>query len=488
MAKKSASFIDLHAEKVVLGVCAAALVAAGVYSFGGFRFKVGDRGPAELVEEAGRQADQVAQAVARAQLPPAPPADPNKPDNPAQQVEKWFTEGPRALADFWKIQPKLWRTQKYPPVRPEITGVSLEDRRELVKAVAPSVPVVVSDRKSLDLPAEAVDYKPDRSQREPGAAGGKSVVRSYISVGAEIDLSEMERRFKAAKYPVKSKLPVVMVRLQRKDTSEPWRGWQDVDAWLPVKPPPKPLDANNEILVDRVAEYKKLIEDAKKILTRPNLPGRGVSDLPLPSLDESPRDSNNPTSQADRRIKKFTDVAKKAMAGKKPFTQVDLDVAYMNALAAVAETNGSEKEVDGAKKVLEEIEGKLPKARRAEWRTTPLTIDHLMPLVAHDVDVVPGHAYEYRLRYELLNPSAGDPGDMKNPDDAKVLTVLSDWSPASRPVEVSSDLLFFLTQADPKKKDVTVTVYRKTHTGWKEQEYKVKVGETIGTKEKAGKN
>jgi hypothetical protein len=92
------------------------------------------------------------------------------------------------------------------------------------------------------------------------------------------------------------------------------------------------------------------------------------------------------------------------------------------------------------------------------------------------------------MRYEILNPSAGVPAELKDSKDANRLTVFSDWSPPSRPVEVTSDLVFFLTQADPKKKDVMVTVFKKTRTGWKDQEYKVKVGETIGQKEKAGKN
>jgi hypothetical protein len=111
-----------------------------------------------------------------------------------------------------------------------------------------------------------------------------------------------------------------------------------------------------------------------------------------------------------------------------------------------------------------------------------------MPIMAHDLGVEPGRTYVYRMSYEVLNIYAGVTGELKNAEDAKVVTLRSGWSLPSRPVEVSSDLMFFLAQADPTKKDVTVTVYRKTRTGWKDQEYKVKVGETIGQKEKLGKN
>jgi hypothetical protein len=489
MAKKSANFIDLHAEKVVLGVCALALVAAGVYTFGGLRFKVNGRGPAEIVEEAGRQADRTAQAVKTAR-PPANVKDPNTPGNSAEEiVKRWFAMGPQALIDRGQLQPRPWRTQKFPPVRPEIAGVAPEDRRELVKAVAPSVPIVVSDRKALDIPQELPPIDPFPKSDAP-ASGAKSVTRSYVSVGAEVDLSEVERCFRAAKYPPKSRLSVVAVHLQRRDESEPWRGWQNVETFLPFKPLVRPEDEKG-IKLDSLPDFKRLVDACKRVITRTELPSRSVTYPPLPSMEDPLKDPNSlkPEEMANRRVKKFVEVAKKAMAGKKPFMQVDLDAAYMNARAAAVESGAGEKDLEGAKKLLEEIEAKLPKSRLADWKASPQPIDRLMPLMAHDLDIIPGHSYAYRIRYEVLNPSAGVPGDMRNAKDAEVLTVFSDWSPPSRPVEVTSDLVFFLTQADPKKKDVTVTVYRKTRTGdWRDQEYKIKAGETIGQKEKIGKN
>lgn len=103
-----------------------------------------------------------------------------------------------------------------------------------------------------------------------------------------------------------------------------------------------------------------------------------------------------------------------------------------------------------------------------------------MPLLAHDLTAIPGHTYRYRTRYEILNRYAGIPGQFVNPQDADRLTIFSDWSPPSRAVEIKSDVQFFLTKADSKRREVTVTVYKDTRTGQKNKKFKIKVGEPIG--------
>ena len=145
MSRRSASFIDLHAEKLALGLCVLVLAAAGVYSFGGMRFKVAGRGPADLLEEAGRQADATAQTVRRAQPRTAKPSEDNTENDPVSHLGKWFARGKEeGLVKIAAIEPQPRRTQKFPPLRPEITGVAPEDRRNLARIVAPSVPIVVS--------------------------------------------------------------------------------------------------------------------------------------------------------------------------------------------------------------------------------------------------------------------------------------------------------------------------------------------------------
>lgn len=491
MARKSASFLDLHAEKIALGLCALAFVAAAVYSFGGMRFKINDRGPAELVEEAAKQADETARIIANLQPPRANPDNPDKPgENPIKQVQKWL-QGPHSLAEIAQVDAKLPRIRKFPWLRIGITYVAPEDRKELVKLVTPSIPLVAGERSPLEMRQKLP--LPDLAKvgsSEGGAA--KTVTMNYVSVAAQIDLDQQKINFDLAEYPASSRLSFVKVHLQRKDEAEPWRGWQDVDTYLPFLPVERPNLADTENKAGGLSEFIRAVEEGQTFISQPELPSKLRVEYPkVPLLDEWPPKSaeSSKADEANRRVRKWTDWGKKALTGKKPFAAVDLDAAFMLAQAAAAETGAGEKEAETAKKLLDEVTAKLPKARKAEWgRASSFSAGRMMPIMAHDLTVEPGRTYVYRIRYEVLNIYAGSPGDLKNADDAKLVTISSNWSPSSRPIEVAGDLMFFLAQADPKKQDVTVAVYKKTRTGWKNQEYKIKVGETIGQKEKLGPN
>jgi hypothetical protein len=158
-------------------------------------------------------------------------------------------------------------------------------------------------------------------------------------------------------------------------------------------------------------------------------------------------------------------------------------------LRAVVGTAGANpKDRDSAQNILKEVIRKLrrnrPFVRDIELRQP----DRLMPIVAYDLDVLPGHEYAYRMRYEVYNVFCGDRGEMKNKPDAEKLTLLSEWSPLSRSVKIESDIYLYLTDKDSRKQEVTVTVYRKARGGWKKQDFKVRVGEEIGSKMALGRN
>ncbi len=492
MAKKDASFVDLHAEKIVLGLCALAFLTAVVYSFSGMRFAIDGRGPAELVEETGRQAEATALAFKNAKPPKTDTETPGvggKTNNdPIKQLQRWFS-GPQSLAEVAQVDPKLPRTQKFPWLRTGITYVAQEDRKELAKLVTPSVPLVAADRGQLEL-RERLALGEMAAGRSVESGTGKPVTLSFVSVAAQIDLGQQELNFSLANYPPRTRLSFVKVHLQRKDEAEPWRGWQDVDTYLPYVHLERPaLGDPAETKGISFTEFTEAVENGQKLISQTDLPSRRPQYPAVPLLDEwPPRARDSKTEEANRRVRKWTDLGRKALTGKKPFTGVDLDSACMLAHAAVAEAGAAEKETEAAKKLLDEVMAKMPKARKAEWERPLRPAERMMPIMAHDLTVEPGRTYVYRIRYEVLNLYAGSPGELKDPADAELVTLFSDWSPASRPVEAASDLMFFLTQADPKKQDVTVTVYKKTRTGWKEQEYKIKVGETIGQKEKLGRN
>ena len=58
----------------------------------------------------------------------------------------------------------------------------------------------------------------------------------------------------------------------------------------------------------------------------------------------------------------------------------------------------------------------------------------MMPIVAYDLTAVPGHEYQYRLRYEAWNQFAGRDGELKDPSSASLATIFSDFSPITPPV------------------------------------------------------
>ncbi len=487
MAKRSANLIDLHAEKIVLGVCGLFLIGAGVLSFGGLRFQVDGRGPAALVEEAGTQATTTAQRIAAAQAPTDGTQSQDSKGDPAAVLQEWF--GPQApgLIRIAQVAEEPGRTQKFPPIRPEITGLAAEERRHLARIVAPGIPVVVTGRTLLSL-SEPMDIA-DVLRSGTSTLLTRPTIRSFVSVAAQVDLVEQDTYFKLEHYPSHCYVQPVKVHLQRRDEAEPWRGWQDVPEFQPYRLPERPaLFRSGRIQLDGLQAYQEVIRMGGDLIARPRLPGSRVSLPQVPYLDRLPSSTGPSRSEASTIVKRWTDLARKALAGKKPFEEKDLDAALLLARAAAGVTGAGDAEIQTARRVLDEVVSKT-KGDRKEFAQRPLRApERLMPLMAHDLDVLPGHTYVYRMRYEVLNLFAGMPGELRNPEDARRLTTFSDWSPESRPVTIDSDVYFFLTKADPQKRQATVKVYKKTRTGWKDEEYNVGLGESIGEKATRGLN
>ncbi len=489
MSKRDVSFIDLHAEKLVLGLCVVLLIAAGVYSFGGMRFTIEGKGPADLIAEAGEEATTTAMRVRSSK--PAPKRG-NKEDGEDWQedLKKWFDPSGEGLIEIAGVDAVPWRTQKFPPLRPEITGLAPEDRRNLAKIVAPGIPLVTTGRTQMPLGEPPDLASVLRGMGADGDNAHKPTQRYYVSVAAQIDLVDQERSFNLEKYPESSFLSVVNVQLQRLDLNEPWRGWQEADAYLPYRPLERPsIYDGREFKLAGYSEFSRLVEAGANLIARPNLPTRRAKLPEVPFLSDASKGTDKPKNPGGILVKKWLGLAKKALEGKKPFDEKDLDAASILARAAAAVVGADDKDRESAKQLNADIMKQLSKSRQRYFKDTPLrSPDRLMPILAHDMGAVPGHTYQYRMRYEVLNNFAGRPGELKDPAQAQRVTLVSDWSPETRPLEVSSDVYYFLTKADPKKEEVTVTVFKKTRAGWKNNDYKVQAGEKIGRKEKRGPN
>lgn len=495
MARKSAGFIDLHAEKLTLGLCTVLVIGAAIFSLGGGRFTVNEMGPAELCQKVGEAGELARQAVLNAR--PATESQTGKTD-PTQEavaaLKRWYGQSAEGLIKIAAVNPKLERTQPFPPVFVPVAGDAGEGRRSLAQIVSPDLPVVVTDIAELEIPVD----KPSLAEWDSRSGGPREAIkvqRPYVSVAAQVDLVKQDANFRAENYPDGSYLEVVEVRLQRRDLNDPRRGWEDVGTYLPFQPFSKPklaMKTSRSFKFEGLDDFRRLITAGAEAIARPPLPAKSAQLPQVPFLDEPPKNEDamppgEAGREAERRAKNWTDRAKAALAGRRPFDAVDLDAAFILARAAAGTLGAPEKLTKTARDLLDQVYKKMPRDRRDLVNPNVMpTPDRLMPLVAHDLDALPGHTYVYRMNYEVFNIYAGNPSELANLEDAKSLTVASGWSPESRPVEIKSDTYFYLTKADEKKGEVTFTVFKMSRKGPEKKEYRVRIGEEIGRKERRG--
>ncbi|MBI5763553.1 MAG: hypothetical protein HZA51_08530 [Planctomycetes bacterium] len=497
MAKKNVSFFDKHIEKVFLGLCAAGAVAAAVTSFGGSRFGEDGKGPSDLsmqISEATEKAKRVLTLSPTEDKPTKPGESAN---DPLVLLRDWFGETPKGLPEIAKVSPTPPRMQALPPPLPFSADSLKADKRNLARLVTPTIPVVVSGRSTLNFP----ENKPLLGSSEEVSVdliNPNASTVSWVSVGAQLDLVQQEANFIAERYATPAYLTIVKVHLQRKDEGDTARGWQDVNTYLPYTTIPRPVSADGRPDLSALQKARRVFDSESSQVCRPELPGRIGGDkmalVPLPFIDESPKPSTDdvlkPETEdvrASRLVSKWTKLARDAMNGKGGFRQPDLDAALIMARAAVAMNGAKEKDAAAAKQVHDDIMSKLPKARKAWASSSVRSPDRMMPIVAHDLTGLPGHTYTYRLRYEVLNVYAGNEAALVNPGDAARVTLFSDWSPESRPVEIPSDIYYYLTKADKATGKATVLVLRKSARGIDKQEYAVRPGDKIGRKEPQGR-
>jgi len=486
MARRNLGFVDQHIEKVVLGLCGVVALGAAVFAFGGFRYSINSMGPNALAEEARTQAARLADAVRNARpRPPQAGAQPKAGEDPVAELSRWFADPTGGLITIAEIRSVSPRTQRLPPSVAALTDSESDTKRELARIVAPGPLITTKGRTTFDIPPK-VELQ-ELISRSGGRSAGVSSLRNWVSLGAQVNLVEQEVNFNAARYPADSHLTIVKVRLQRKDLTDPTRDWEEVDTYLPFKPLPRPQ------VGEPLDDFRRLLKSGRHFIARPRLPERKSGDrveLPwVPYLDEPPKrpDPNEKPQDRVRRMdqlaRKWLDNARKAQAGKTPTRTKDLELAVM--LARAAKGAGLPPESDTAKRVEEFLaavakDKDWPKARERELTAYAPPPERMMPILAHDIDVEVGHTYQYRMCQEVLNHFAGVPGALVNPADAEKLTLFSDWSPPSPPVEAEGDLYFFLSKADAKARQVTVTVFRKTSTVWTRKDFVIGVGDEIG--------
>lgn len=475
MARQSVGFVDQHIEKIVIGLCGVIMIGTVLYSFGGFRFSVDGRSPGQLSEDATAQATRLAEAVRAARPKASQSGNSQKENEDIERLKRWFDQGPDSgLLSFAQVTRDLPRAQPFPP---SISAIDRkEDRHDLARMVPPGAPLVTTGRTTFEIPP--------RISLDELSTGGLPKVdsvssqRNWASVAAQVDLVAQEVNFLAEKYPRNAYLTIVSVQLQRFDTGQPNGDWETVDTYQPFTPFGRPRAG------EPIEEIQLLLDEGEEYVARPRLPPRKSGDAPqlppVPYLDEYPEMDPQKKPNLAKLAGKWYDTAKRALDGKSPWKSPDLEAALMLARAAKSVGAGADL-TKKADTLLNDILKKWPKgSEKPDITVYPPPPERLMPIVAHDLDADPGRTFIYRLRYEALNHYAGIRGELNDPTDAEFLTLFSDWSPPTREVMAESDVYFFLTKADEKAGEATVTVCKKTNTGWKSKDFKVMVGDDIG--------
>ncbi len=506
MAKQTAGFVDLHIEKVVLGACAAIFLGTAAYYFGVGPYKVDEKDPKQLIEGARQVAEETQNRVRSAPAYDATkdPGIKNISAEPLKVLAKWFGNAAEGLTKIAGIDPTSPRTQAFPPPLQAVHGVADEDKLSLAKLAAPGAPIVMSGHAYLDMPTPT-DFE---AALKSGAGRPESRERSWVSVGAQINLSEQFKRYLAARYPQgpSMSMPIIRLHLQRKVVGG--ADWEDVTPYTPYKRialpdakflPNGALDSNSST---EVGKFRTLIRGGQDLIARNPLPQksqgtRGDEPVvpPLPYMTESPGSvpitpgappkGSDPLATANiQRAREWLKDGAKALAGQKPFADPDPELAHMLARAASATKGLSPTDLERAKKLMQDADAAAKAAKRSVPMGAPEEPEHLMPILAHDVDVTPGRKYVYRIRYEILNPLVGW-SRMRDTADAKRVTLVSEWSPESREIEVKSDIFYFLVKADAKAQSAEFAVYKKVAGGeFEREEFKVGPGDMIGKKSK----
>ncbi|HWL93819.1 MAG TPA: hypothetical protein VNT79_09815 [Phycisphaerae bacterium] len=491
MARKKASFVDEHIEKVVIGVCGFVLLGGVYVAFLSGRYATAEGfGARELAQQTSEAADAAARAVVSAQAGKSPVQPGGVPPNdPTQSLKQWFGENAKGLIAIAQIESPAGRTQAFPPIFNSTTETSPENRHGLAAIVGPGLPVASAGRSAFNMPSKRVPL--DLFDGSIPKEGGSATTRNWVAVAAQVDLIQQDINFKTEKYPDGSFPVVVNVQLQRFDQNEPFRGWQTVEPFLPFETPERPniFDETGGVTLQGVTEFRQLIETRQEYIARPMLTTRtGGDSIKYPAVPFFPDSPIKEVKDPGARAKKWLALAQKAKDGKSPFTAEDPDAAMLMLRAVIGTQGVNDRDRDRAQKMLTSVMRRLKRPRKdlgADDHVRPP--DKLMPIVAYDLSPVPGHTYTYRMRYEVLNMFVGNQGELRDPADAEKLTVFSDWSPETRPVTLESDTYFYLTKADDKKGEVTVTVFKKRgRETAKDATFKVTPGAEIGGEKRRG--
>jgi hypothetical protein len=495
MAKQSVNFAERHAEKFVLAVAGAIMVAVVVLFLVRTPNKVDFRGqsvgPDRVDAELRSQAERMRSTLERAQ-----PQEPEPPNYLSQLQEDFDHPLPEGLV---QLSPPVWFGALPPKVNVEPTAQPVA----VIAPPAPSQPVLATGR------SVGVRRPEPRDLPQPGSeapaieriAGADEDV-FWVTVGATIDMAAARKAYEAGGYsPARSRLQIadVLVRRQQQLAPGTWSGWEPVPLARVYQAPSIPtLHKTPEGLLaaQDQAETEDLarLVDARRalILRQPILPLLAGGDpwqppSPLPGVE------NQPWYQELQRVLEGAEPERKGVVWSGDDNRVafqalkdaeaalekgDLELAEALANEVADRTAVRFTTRQRARELLLQVQERREELE-ARPETSPGEGANLEYLWVHDFTVQPGETYRYQIAVRALNPYVGQAEMLRNPEDVTVVAVDGPWSPASEPITVKPSVLFYLVSTSDR--GARVDVFR-WHLGrwYKHQFRNLLAGDMIG--------
>jgi hypothetical protein len=272
-----------------------------------------------------------------------------------------------------------------------------------------------------------------------------------------------------------------------------------VEAGSEWEMPPLPghvADEDEETPEDKAAAKKE--PDKKKDQGEGPLPGRGRGQAqPPPGGERGGERGGEPKGEPSRRPAQPapSKAHKTALTeAKKALREKDYDTAEQKARTVASSNDASPAEKTQARKILDDAERARAKAqkKRTGGERAPVGQARERELITnpekegevavwfHDDSVQPGKTYRYRMRVKLWNRYVGRRGVLREPALADQTVIAGDWSLPSAAVTVAARRHFFVRSPVFGEPAANVEVFAWHKGYWLKEDFKVRVGDTIG--------
>lgn len=516
MARQRISFVEKHIEKGVVavlgGVLAWVVMVYLIKSPNTIPLKGQDVDPSRIDGFVRKTAEEVWGRVQNA----APEATAT-PDYPQQQVE--LSAGPLHRPDLG-LNPDLTAGVPFGLPVPEVQGPGARGQVTLAKLIAPHRPVLKSGRYSTYLPpgesTPLCEELSDKNWNLMNAEKEKDVC--WVTAAVRFSVDGQKKVFLANDYET-SRLTVeataVLLQRQRESPGGGWGDWEDVRPYkVHVMPPPPPLELVDDESGTRtipLEQRKVFFEWLAKVrqcavqLIRPQMPNEVTlgdpwapplcADLARLYLDEGFICPVAPSTDAGRRLNPKRQAELDLETARHLLDQDRLDEATELVQKVLTNKTLPRKAREDAEQLESQIlkrQGELEREAilaeeqaeggEAAGDEAPQRREEIY--LAHDLGAEPGARYRYRAGLQAYNQYAAVPDRLQSVDEAAQVFISSEWSEPSDPVDVPPLKRVFLTKAEPDRGSARFDVYVWTRGGWVKDNVAVKIGESIGKKEK----